>query len=111
MKFPKTSRLLNRAQFDRVFKSARKLYSPNLTLLYRANGEAHPRLGMIVSRKSYPHAVDRNRFKRMARETFRLSAQKMPDIDIVIIAKKKLPALSTTDLGQEFEQLWRRLKK
>ena len=42
------------------------------------------RIGLIVSKRALRHAVDRNRAKRVIRETFRLNRADLPAVDIVV---------------------------
>jgi ribonuclease P protein component len=50
----------------------------------RPNELGHARLGMIVSKRLFSRAVDRNRIRRLIRETFRLSVQTLPALDLVV---------------------------
>jgi len=83
--FPKTFRLNNPSDFNRVFESAtlRRRYGP-LRMTASANTIPTARIGLIVSKRALRHAVDRNRAKRVIRETFRLSRQDLPKMDIVV---------------------------
>jgi ribonuclease P protein component len=53
-----------------VFKQGRRTATPLLALHWLCDA-AQPRLGLAVSRKVSPRAVERNRIKRNLRETFR----------------------------------------
>ena len=44
--------------------------------------------GGEVSKKEYKRAVDRNLFKRLARETFRKNQDNLDHLDFVVMAKK-----------------------
>jgi ribonuclease P protein component len=46
-----------------------------------------PRLGVIVGRHAWPRAVDRNRFRRLARETFRLLQHRLQQRDYIVRAR------------------------
>jgi ribonuclease P protein component len=56
------------------------------TVLARSSGADVARLGLTISRRVAKNAVDRNRLKRLARESFRLQAA-LPACDFVVLAK------------------------
>ena len=79
-------RLLNKADFDRVFQKAEhRASSGPILILCRSNNLDHPRLGLVVRKKMLKRAVDRNRLKRLAREAFRLRQHDLPKVDIVVL--------------------------
>jgi ribonuclease P protein component len=86
-RFPKASRLLRTAEFDRVF--ARRRSSGNdLLVVYGCENDLNSsRLGLVVSRKC-GNAVARARWKRCLREAFRLSQHELPaGIDLVVLPR------------------------
>ena len=46
-----------------------------------------PRLGVITGRHAWPRAVDRNRFRRLVRETFRLLQHRLQQRDYLVRAR------------------------
>lgn len=62
-----------------------------MDILYRPNSLDYPRLGLVVPKKILPHAVDRNRAKRVLREMFRLSPLELGGLDVVIRVKSAGP--------------------
>ena len=85
--FPKTFRLLRRAEFRRVYERRCSARSELLTLYACPNGLDHARVGFSVSRK-VGKAVLRNRLRRLYREAFRLARDRLPKgLDFVIIPR------------------------
>jgi ribonuclease P protein component len=107
--FPKRLRLLRPPEFDRVF-SARTSASNAWLILYAASNDlGHPRLGLTVSRK-IGGAVERNRWKRLLREAFRLSQHQLPTLDFVCVARSPAPP-TLTELKQSIAELAVRLER
>ncbi|MFN5744624.1 MAG: ribonuclease P protein component [Methylococcaceae bacterium] len=102
--FPRSRRLTSSADFQRVFDRAAKSSDNQLTVLARANQMNHPRLGLAISKKNIRQANDRNRLKRIIRESFRLNQQNLAGIDFIIMAR-------TAALQADHETLFRSLHK
>lgn len=109
--FPRSLRLLKKPQYDYVFQSAKKIGMHCATLLYRINHLEHPRLGLIVSKKTAKRANARNRFKRVSRESFRLIQNSLPNVDIVILSRGKITESDNQALFSELSDAWKRLSK
>ncbi len=90
--FPPAFRVREKAEFDAVFATRRAAGGGVLVVHAKRNGLPHNRLGIVVGRK-FGNAVARNRFKRLVRETFRLSHAEQPlGFDWVVLPKKPPPA-------------------
>jgi ribonuclease P protein component len=80
--FPKQARILSRGHFQRLQREGSKLVGATLVMNYRQGRSSRPKLGVTVSRQ-YGKAHDRNRFKRLVRETFRQLCSFLPkDLEI-----------------------------
>ena len=94
--FSRKLRIRTPAEFDRIYKA--RIFAADDVLVVNgdANGFAYPRLGLSVSKK-VGNAVVRNRWKRLIREAFRLSQEKLPaGIDLVVRPQKGAePELAT----------------
>jgi len=109
-KFPRAARLLNSKQFQSVFDQVtHKASNNNLLLLSSLNGLDTSRVGLIISKKKLKRAVDRNRVKRIARESFRYQQNQLVGLDIIVLSRNDLAALSNTELRNIFDRLWLKL--
>ena len=110
--FGREKRLLTPRQFKAVFDSpSGKIPGRNILLLVRENGLPHPRIGLVIGKKSVKLAVQRNRLKRLMRDSFRLNQQLLAGLDIVIVARKGLGEIENPELHQHFGKLWKRLAR
>lgn len=105
----RSERLTDPRAYERVFAKARRSRDCYFTVLARS-GETDPaRLGLAVSRRVDKRAVQRNRIKRLIRESFRHNKQAVAGLDLVVIAR---PAASGADNATLFAALaghWARL--
>lgn len=107
--FAKQSRLLNAQDFKAVFDDAHfKVHQPNFLFLAKLNTQH--RLGLVVAKKKIRRAHERNRIKRLTRESFRLFQQIDFPIDIVVMPKMGIEQVSNTELLQQLETAWARLQ-
>ena len=110
--FGREKRLLTPRQFKAVFDSpSGKAPGKSVLLLERDNQLDHPRLGLVIGKKSVKLAVERNRIKRQIRESFRLNQDNLTGWDIVVVARKGLGDLENSELAQQFGKLWKRLAR
>ena len=89
LRFPKASKLLRHADFQRVYRQGRRHFAAHMTVFYlrRDEGDA-PRVGLTVGR-ALGGAVDRNRIKRRLREAVRHHLASLASgVDVVINPKK-----------------------
>lgn len=75
--FPKTRRLVGNRQFRAVLARNIRVSNGLLTLFVAENNCGYPRLGLSVG-KACGKAAVRNRLKRLAREAFRQSQNRIP---------------------------------
>lgn len=110
--FAKPLRLLNAADYRAVFSGTQvRAAHPNLLILAIRNDLGHPRLGLVVAKKHVRNATDRNRIKRIARETFRLRQHALPAVDAVVIARPGIGELDRAALAKLLDKQWRKLAR
>ncbi len=80
--FPKAERLCSKKRIDTLFSgSSRSLSAFPLRAVYALQGDAKSPVQILtsVSKRHLRHAVDRNRVKRLIRETYRLNKSVLYD--------------------------------
>ncbi|HEV8694341.1 MAG TPA: ribonuclease P protein component [Lysobacter sp.] len=107
-RFPRTARVRARADFDRIFEHGRRQATPRLALHWHAI-DTPARLGLAVSRKVDPHAVGRNRIKRILRDVFRQHREQLAAGDYVVVARVAARDATHEQLERHFLDLLRRL--
>lgn len=109
--FPRHFRLLNAGDYRYVFEQADfKVHGKGMMALARWNTLGHPRLGLVVS-KNVKLAVDRNRFKRLVRESVRLRQDQLPAVDIVVLARRGVQDMDNDVLYRQLHGMWKRLRR
>ena len=108
-RFARHQRLLKPSEFKHVFARPQRQSDSLMTLLARENKLNHARLGLAISKKQLPRAVDRNRIKRIIRESFRVHQDQLVGLDIVIMARSGITALSNSSIFETLDKHWQRL--
>lgn len=98
--------MLDAASFGRVFKKARRSSDKLFTVLYRNNGRNRPRLGLAISKKNCRLAVQRNRLKRVVRESFRRHQQQLTGMDIVVLNRRDSYKADNKALFESLAKHW-----
>lgn len=133
--FSKQVRLLKADEFSRVFKKPVRSSDRYLTILavsqdvsaqpvdsnmlsesdninlLQMNCIAGSRLGLAISKKNAKRAVDRNRIKRIIRESFRLNRHTLPMIDLVVMAKPITKQAENAQIFASLDQHWEKLRQ
>ncbi len=104
-RFPKSARLLKRADFRRVYEEGQRRHGSYFAVFYRPNGLAETRLGVTVPAR-IGKAVVRNRVKRRVREAFRLNRARLPQgWDIVMNPREAAGRVAFATLEKEMMRL------
>ena len=108
-RFTWSARLTDAKQYKQVFADAKRRGDRYFTVLSIANSIGEARLGMAVPRRHTPRAVDRNRLKRLIRESFRHHRATMAARDIVVLVKASAQHADNTELTSALARHWRHL--
>tara|TARA_Y100000034_G_C6885237_1_gene406351 strand:- start:917 stop:1282 length:366 start_codon:yes stop_codon:yes gene_type:complete len=107
--FNRESRLLTPGQFQQVFSKSSRFGSSHFTILVSPNKTNKPRLGFAVAKKRVKLAVQRNRIKRITRESFRLKQHELPNVDMVVLVKSGIDNLDNDTINKQLAKIWRKL--
>ena len=105
-RFRPCMRLRHSREFDDVFRHAQRSSDKWVMVLARHNNQNEARLGLAISKKCARKAVDRNRIKRIIRESFRRNRHYLQGLDLVIIGRKKPGRNERAHLVNSLQQHW-----
>jgi ribonuclease P protein component len=108
-KFGHDRRLLKPADYQWVFNSPQaKAHNQYAMVLARTKNLSKARLGLIIAKKHVRLATQRNRIKRLTRESFRCEGPQTP-VDCVFLCKAGIAELSNDDITAVLQSLWARV--
>ncbi|ORE89552.1 ribonuclease P [Oceanococcus atlanticus] len=96
-------------EFTRVFRQGRRISAGSLQIVCAPSEAGYARLGLAVAKRILPRAVDRNRAKRVIRESFRHQAADLPPLDVVVTLRGGKIRGVPADMSNRLEALWLRL--
>jgi len=108
---PRSARILKAVDFNRVFERNAASNDGCFRLIARPSKTSVHRVGMAISRKVHRNAVERNRIKRIVRESFRQwrassAANAHLPLDIVVLARPTAARRDNSDLFKSLERHW-----
>ena len=109
--FSRSLKLLNAEEYNNVFCKSQRFGNKSFTVLAKENNLSHPRLGLAISKKCAKRATDRNRIKRIFRESFRLHQHKLPCVDIIAMCKPSVLSLDKKEMHKQIETQWYFMQK
>lgn len=107
---PRVARLRSAADFAALRTVSGRLGGRCFLLRFGNNDGETARLGLAISKRCSKRAVDRNRIKRLIRESFRRARPGLPPVDIVVTARDIAVAESGAALLAELDTLFRKVR-
>ena len=111
--FPKEARLKTTREFRLCYSHGIRVRGRRLLLVVRTNGLSFTRLGLSSSRK-FGGSTERNRFKRICREAFRLLRPGLPrGLDVVVIGARPMegPPPAMKEVMEEMKTLLKKAER
>lgn len=106
---PRPARLRRASDFAALRQSSGRLGGRYFLVRHRGNDVGHARLGLAISKRVSKRAVQRNRIKRLVRESFRRHRSRLPALDLMVMARESAVAVPGPQLLAELDALWARL--
>ncbi|HLQ86812.1 MAG TPA: ribonuclease P protein component [Salinisphaeraceae bacterium] len=105
-KFPAAARLHHAPEFSVVFRRGRRFARSGLVVIIAPGKQPQARLGLAVAKRHLPRAVDRNRVKRLIRESFRRQRAHLGALDVVVLARAATVTLPNRRLRGQLHSIW-----
>jgi ribonuclease P protein component len=109
--FPGRYKLIKTDEFSSVFSFRRRVFGEYLTMHDLPNKLGHPRLGIVVGKKTARHAVARNYIRRVLREWFRRDRDRLGAFDLVIRVSKPFGRSDFRKVAEQLEELLGKLQR
>ena len=109
---PKENRLSNKIDFEKVKRMGNKASGKSLMILTLSRGDDKvSRFGIVVSKHVSKRAVDRNRVKRLLRESIMSVISKVSSgYDVVIIARQNIMSLDFSEVNNDLNNVFQKAR-
>ena len=106
---PRESRLRRAGDFAALRHVSGRFGGRCFHLRYAPNALGHARLGLAISKRVSKRAVERNRIKRLVRESFRHVRLQLPAVDVMVMAREQAAGVDGPHLLIQLDELWKKL--
>jgi len=104
-------RRLGPAGFRATFDGNQTQAGRYLVMWLRNNGTGLGHVGVMATKRIFRRAVDRNRARRLLRETYRLNQHRLlPGVDVILLARRPIVGVKRGEVDREFARLARKAR-
>jgi ribonuclease P protein component len=108
---PAERRLRRKSDFDAAYAGGRRLGNGFFGVTAFWNDKGWPRLGLAVAVRTAGGGVERNRIRRIIRESFRLHQHELPGVDLIVSARNRAKDAPPSELHASLVALWKKVKE
>ncbi|HEX6508237.1 MAG TPA: ribonuclease P protein component [Chloroflexota bacterium] len=106
---PAQRRLRRKADFDVAYAHGRRFGNGFFGVTAFLNNKGWPRLGLAVAVRTAGTGVERNRLRRIIRESFRLHQHELPSVDLIVSARGRAKDAPSPELHASIAALWKKV--
>lgn len=108
---PAQRRLRRKSDFDAAYAGGRKFGNGFFGVTAFWNDKGWARLGLAVAVRTAGGGVERNRIRRIIRESFRLHQHELPGVDLIVSARGRAKDAPGPELHASLVALWKKVKE
>lgn len=100
---------LESSKYKGVFAESKKVYGRTVVIWFAREADAGRKAGVVVSKRAFRRAVDRNRAKRLMREAFRAKRHLLSgDVELIMVARQGIAGRRCEEVALDLEAIFRR---
>lgn len=104
--FPPAARLRQSSEFRAVFAHGQRFVRSGLVVIIAPGAHYSARLGLALAKRRISRSVDRNRVKRVVRESFRHRRDDLGAVDVVVLARNRTAGMTNRKLAGQLQSIW-----
>jgi len=108
---PAQRRLRRKSDFDAAYAGGRKFGNGFFGVTAFWNDKGWARIGLAVAVRTAGGGVERNRIRRIIRESFRLHQHELPGVDLIVSARGRAKDAPGPELHASLVALWKKVKE
>jgi ribonuclease P protein component len=104
---PAQRRLRRKSDFEATYAGGRRFGNGFFGVTAFWNDKGWPRIGLAVAVRTAGGGVERNRIRRIIRESFRLHQHELPSLDLIVSARARARDATGRELHDSLIALWK----